>query len=86
MEIGFALVSAAFLAVIVFAVVAGPGWLFDLSAGARHGLVTVAAVLAPMTFVVRVVTVLWRFQNATRYQSEEPDPQPSQPGRTNPDS
>ncbi|MFI6937877.1 DUF6332 family protein [Streptomyces sp. NPDC050418] len=77
-EIGYALVSGAVLAALVFAVLAGPVWAYDLTGTARTTLITAAAVLAPLAFLVRVITVLWRFQNATR--------QPSQPGRTNPDS
>ncbi|MBC9715998.1 hypothetical protein H9Y04_25995 [Streptomyces sp. TRM66268-LWL] len=77
-EIGYALVSAVFLAALVFAVVAGPAWAFGLPRGPRDVLVGAGAVLAPIAFLVRVVSVLWRFRNAGR--------QPSQPGRTSPDS
>ncbi|SDJ39612.1 DUF6332 family protein [Streptomyces indicus] len=77
-EIVYALVSAVLVAAFVFAVVAGPGWAFDLSAGVRQVLVTAGVILAAVTFVVRVVGVLGRFRSASR--------QPSQPGRTSPDS
>ncbi|NGO79829.1 hypothetical protein G6045_29840 [Streptomyces sp. YC504] len=77
-EIGYAFLSGACLAVLAFAAVAGPGWIFDFPLGVRKVLVTIGTVLALLAFLVRVITVLWRFQNATR--------QPSQPGRTSPDS
>ncbi len=77
-EIGYALVSGVFVAIMAFAVVAGPAWAFEVSPGVRKGLGRAGAALAAVAFLARVATVLWRFQNAQR--------QPSQPGRTSPDS
>ncbi|MCF2127854.1 DUF6332 family protein [Strepomyces sp. STD 3.1] len=76
-EIGYALCSAAFAAAVLFGAVAGPAYLFGLPAGARGALVAAGAVLAVAVFLVRVVSVLVRFGRGD---------QPSQPGRTNPDS
>lgn len=82
-EIGYALCSALFLAVVVFGVVAGPAWVFGLSDGARDTLVASGATLGAVLFVVRVVSVLNRF---AREHDGNGAAQPSQPGRTNPDS
>ncbi|MEU0899694.1 DUF6332 family protein [Streptomyces massasporeus] len=76
-EIGYALCSAAFAAAVVFGAVAGPALLFDLPDTAERLLLRAGVVLAPVLFVARVVSVLVRFRRAD---------QPSQPGRTNPDS
>ncbi|MFE9644714.1 DUF6332 family protein [Streptomyces sp. NPDC006365] len=76
-EIGYALCSAAVVAVLVFGAVSGPALLFDLPAGAEDLLVMAGCGLAVVVFFVRVVSVLVRFQRG---------PQPSQPGRTKPDS
>jgi hypothetical protein len=76
-EIGYALVSAVFAAAVVFGAVAGPALLFDLPRQAETWLVRAALVLAPVLFAARVVSVLVRFR---------PGAQPSQPGRTSPDS
>ncbi|MFJ6555957.1 DUF6332 family protein [Streptomyces luteogriseus] len=76
-EIGYALCSAAFAAAVVFGAVAGPALLFDLPDTAERLLLRAGAVLAPVLFVARVVSVLVRFRTVD---------QPSQPGRTNPDS
>jgi hypothetical protein len=57
--------------------VAGPAFVFDLSDGARSTLVGTGATLAAVLFFARVVSVLVRFRESA---------QPSQPGRTNPDS
>ena len=76
-EIGYALCSAAFAAAVVFGAVVGPVFVFDLPDGARRALVGVGATVAAVLFVVRVVSVLVRFR---------PSAQPSQPGRTSPDS
>ncbi|WP_405764641.1 DUF6332 family protein [Streptomyces sp. NBC_01538] len=82
-EIGYALCSAAFLAALVFGVVAGPAWVFALSDGAKTTLVASGATLGAVLFTVRVVSVLGRF---TREHDGKGGAQPSQPGRTNPDS
>ncbi|MFI9612764.1 DUF6332 family protein [Streptomyces sp. NPDC052023] len=76
-EIGYALCSAAFAAAVVFGAVAGPAWLFDLPGLLETSLIRAGQVLAPVLFVVRVTAVLLRLRHAA---------QPSQPGRTNPDS
>ncbi|MGW3117685.1 DUF6332 family protein [Streptomyces sp. NPDC001107] len=76
-EIGYALVSAVFAAAVVFGAVAGPALLFDLPDLLSRLLLLVGLTLAPIVFVARVVSVLVRFGRGD---------QPSQPGRTNPDS
>ncbi|TLS42320.1 hypothetical protein FE633_31280 [Streptomyces montanus] len=76
-EIGYALCSAAFAAAVLFGAVAGPAFLFDLPDTVKGPLLRTGAGLAVGVFVVRVVSVLVRFRRG---------PQPSQPGRTNPDS
>ncbi|MFE2492634.1 DUF6332 family protein [Streptomyces scopuliridis] len=96
-EIGFAVLTGAFAAALVYGVIAGPARYFDLPDALRR----VAAVAACLAFVARVVQVLWRFprpgrgsagqlpgQPASR-RPEKPEKradQPSQPGRTSPDS
>ncbi|MBK3576333.1 hypothetical protein JHN63_21420 [Streptomyces sp. MBT65] len=77
-EIGYALVSAAFVAAVLFGAVAGPALLFELPVIVETLLVRGALVLVPVVFLVRVVTVLYRYRRESG--------QPSQPGRTNPDS
>jgi hypothetical protein len=77
-EIGYALVSAVFAAAVLFGAVAGPALLFELPYTLELLLVRTGLVLAPVLFVARVISVLVRFR-------QEPS-QPSQPGRTSPDS
>ncbi|MFF3405163.1 DUF6332 family protein [Streptomyces sp. NPDC002742] len=79
-EIGYALASAAFVAAVAFGVVAGPALFLDLSSGAVGALETSGGALAALLFALRVATVLFRFRH------EAAAPQPSQPGRTSPDS
>lgn len=76
-EVGYALCSALFAAGVVFAALAGPAWLFDLPGTAESLLVLGGKVAAVVLFVARVISVLVRFRRSA---------QPSQPGRTNPDS
>ncbi|MEV7795014.1 DUF6332 family protein [Streptomyces sp. NPDC087512] len=76
-EIGYALCSAAFAAAVLFGAVVGPVYVFGLPAGVRSTLVATGTVLAVVVFVARVVSVLVRFGRRD---------QPSQPGRTSPDS
>jgi hypothetical protein len=76
-EIGYALCSAAFVAAVLFGAVAGPALLFGLPDGPADALLGTGTGLAAVTFLARVVGVLARFR--------QPD-QPSQPGRTSPDS
>ncbi|MCT9004583.1 DUF6332 family protein [Streptomyces rhizosphaerihabitans] len=78
-EIGYALASAVFVAAVAFGVVTGPALFLDLSSGAVRALETSGGALAALLFALRVATVLFRFRHETA-------PQPSQPGRTNPDS
>ncbi|WP_330268650.1 DUF6332 family protein [Streptomyces griseorubiginosus] len=77
-EIGYALCSALFAAAILFGAVAGPALLFELPGTVEKLLVRVALTIAPVVFVARVISVLVRFRREGA--------QPSQPGRTNPDS
>ncbi|KUO07820.1 DUF6332 family protein [Streptomyces sp. DSM 15324] len=76
-EIGYASFSAAFAAAVVFGAIAGPVLVFELPDAVDRLLPRVALVPAAAVFVVRLVSVLWRFPRAA---------QPSQPGRTRPDS
>ncbi|WP_063803678.1 DUF6332 family protein [Streptomyces silvensis] len=108
-EIGYALVSATALALAVIGVVvAGPALAFDLPKAARGTLFGAGVSLAVTAFVVRLVTVLWRFTARERERRAALDggapyggmdittylenrdgggqDQPSQPGRTRPDS
>ncbi|GAA4129863.1 hypothetical protein GCM10022285_17780 [Streptomyces tunisiensis] len=75
-EIGYALCSAAFAAAVVFGAVAGPALLFALPGAVETVLVRGGGVPGVL-FAVRTVSVLVRFRRAA---------QPSQPGRTSPDS
>ncbi|MFG2550360.1 DUF6332 family protein [Streptomyces sp. NPDC048581] len=83
-EIGYALCSAAFAAAVLFGAVAGPAFVFDLWDGARGTLVRVGATVAAVLFLARVISVLVRF--GQRKGAGDGATQPSQPGRTNPDS
>ncbi|GCB51926.1 DUF6332 family protein [Streptomyces sp. NL15-2K] len=76
-EIGYALCSALFAAAVVFGAVAGPALLFELPDTLAVVLLRTGLVLAPVLFFARVVSVLIRFRRTA---------QPSQPGRTSPDS
>ncbi|MEV6401171.1 DUF6332 family protein [Streptomyces sp. NPDC051907] len=80
-EIGYALLSAVLVAALVFGGIAGPKLMFDMPYAVERGLLVAGGVCAALAFVLRVVTVLWRFSGAPR-----PPAQPSQPGRTKPDS
>ncbi|MGW1733091.1 DUF6332 family protein [Streptomyces sp. NPDC001999] len=91
-EIGFALVSAAFLAAVAFVSVTMTTVYFDLPRTAERVLVRVGAVVATVVFVARLVDVLWGFprRGSRRPTAVHGGPQapsqPSQPGRTSPDS
>ena len=76
-EIGYALFSAGFAAAVIFGAVAGPALLLELPDTAEWLLLRAGVALASVVFVARVVSVLLRFSPAA---------QPSQPGRTSPDS
>lgn len=60
-EIGYALVTAAFLAVGLFVLCAAPVLVLDLEGGTARGTFMVAATATGLGFVTRVVRVLWRF-------------------------
>jgi hypothetical protein len=77
-EIGYALLSAAVAGALVFGAVAGPTFMFTMGYAVERGLLLAGAAAGVLVFVVRVVTVLWRFGRRAA--------QPSQPGRTSPDS
>ncbi|MGW5735934.1 MULTISPECIES: DUF6332 family protein [Streptomyces] len=76
-ETCFALFVATSLAGAAFFAVTAPVHLFGVTSPSEHTLTRVGAIVAATVFVVSVVTVLVRFRR-TR--------QPSQPGRTKPDS
>ncbi|MFJ2260860.1 DUF6332 family protein [Streptomyces sp. NPDC087844] len=76
-EIGYALASAVFAAAVLFGVLAGPALLFDLPTTVEKVLLVAGTALAAALFLLRVTSVLMRFRQG---------PQPSQPGRTSPDS
>ncbi|KOV57226.1 DUF6332 family protein [Streptomyces sp. MMG1121] len=76
-ETGYALVSAGFAAAVLFGALAGPSLLFELPRSLETASLWTGLVVAPVVFVARVVSVLVRFRRAA---------QPSQPGRTSPDS
>ncbi|WP_329113536.1 DUF6332 family protein [Streptomyces sp. NBC_01465] len=79
-EIGYALLSAAFVAGATLLGILGPAVHFLEPDGIARQVMTVTAVCAAaLVFVVRVVYVLWRYRG-------RPAPQPIQPGRTRPDS
>lgn len=90
-EIGFALLTGALLAAAAFIVVCAPALLPASGGGVGPGHLVAATVVASLVFVGRVVDVLWRFgrrdteREVGRRGPLLPD-QPSQPGRTSPDS
>ncbi|WP_369142165.1 DUF6332 family protein [Streptomyces sp. R44] len=65
-EIGFALVTAAVLAALVFGVLLVPALLVGVNEPAGKALLTAGAVLAGLAAVWRVVRVLVRFDRARR--------------------
>ncbi|WP_351237137.1 DUF6332 family protein [Streptomyces sp. NPDC002133] len=79
-EIGYALFSAVFAAALIFGAIAGPALLLDPPRAVERILVVAGGAVAGLVFVARVVHVLWRFPRGTG------SGQPSQPGRTSPDS
>ncbi|WBO67997.1 DUF6332 family protein [Streptomyces camelliae] len=76
-EVGYALVSAAFAAAVLCGALGVPVLLFELPDLLSTALTWLAMTLAPALFVARVVSVMVRFRQTA---------QPSQPGRTSPDS
>ncbi|MFF0082228.1 DUF6332 family protein [Streptomyces canus] len=77
-EIGYALCSALFAGAVLFGAVAGPALLFELPGTVERLLPRIGLTIAPVVFVARVISVLVRFRQQRA--------QPSQPGRTKPDS
>ncbi|MFH9550372.1 DUF6332 family protein [Streptomyces sp. NPDC017435] len=69
--------SAAFAAAVVYGAVAGPALLFHLPGLAEKSLLRAGTALAPVVFAARLISVLVRLRTGA---------QPSQPGRTSPDS
>ncbi|MFF9020209.1 DUF6332 family protein [Streptomyces eurythermus] len=61
-EIGYALVSAAFAAAVLFGAVAGPALLLDLPHLLSTVLLRLGLVVAPLVFMARVISVLLRFR------------------------
>ncbi|MYW01877.1 DUF6332 family protein [Streptomyces sp. SID3343] len=57
-EIAYALASAGFLAVVVFAVIAGPAWVWDLPSAVDESLFVAGRWTAGVLAVIRVVHVL----------------------------
>ncbi|MFE7243937.1 DUF6332 family protein [Streptomyces sp. NPDC057580] len=90
-EIVFALVSAAVLAAAAFIAVAATTVCLDLSRTAEQVVLLSGAVVSAVVFVARLVDVLWGFPRRGRgrpmatLRARAPS-QPSQPGRTRPDS
>ncbi|MFE7815029.1 DUF6332 family protein [Streptomyces sp. NPDC057433] len=76
-ETGYALCSAAFAAAVVFGAAAGPALLFTLPDAVEGLLLGAGVVLAPVLFLVRVISVLMRFR--------APD-QPDRTGRARSDA
>ncbi|WAX81419.1 DUF6332 family protein [Streptomyces sp. KMM 9044] len=76
-EIGYALCSAAFAAAVVFGAAAGPALLFTLPDAVEGLLLGAGAVLAPVFFLVRALSVLMRCRAPG---------QPGRPGRARPGS
>ncbi|MEV0573761.1 DUF6332 family protein [Streptomyces sp. NBC_01463] len=90
-EIGFAVVTGALLAGAAFLTVCAPALLLTSRDSVPSALFMAATAVAALVFVGRVVDVLWRFGHRDtepeigRHGPVLPD-QPSQPGRTRPDS
>ncbi|OEJ29812.1 hypothetical protein AR457_30655 [Streptomyces agglomeratus] len=78
-EIGYAVLSAAVLAGVTFAAVTAPWYLLGAAPGPKWVVLVAGCALAAAVFVLRVVHVLAGYRGA-------PGTQPSQPGRTRPDS
>ncbi|MET9367331.1 DUF6332 family protein [Streptomyces griseoflavus] len=72
-EIGYALVSAAFAAAVVLGAVAGPALLFELPDAVETSLLRGGVVLAAVLFPVRTVSVLVAFRRRTRQGRTRPE-------------
>ncbi|MFG3281017.1 DUF6332 family protein [Streptomyces sp. NPDC048111] len=81
-EIGYALVSALLAAAVVFGAISGSGYALELPHPLRRVLMLLGGGCALVVFVWRTMHVLWRFPRAAGRGPR----QPSQPGRTSPDS
>ncbi|WNI26289.1 DUF6332 family protein [Streptomyces sp. ITFR-16] len=89
-EIGFAVLTGGLLAGCAFLAVCAPAFLLS-SHGAGRGLMVFAGAVAAVVFMGRVIDVLGRFgrRDSGREIGRGAPPvpgQPSQPGRTSPDS
>ncbi|MEV7404482.1 DUF6332 family protein [Streptomyces sp. NPDC091267] len=92
-EIGFAVLTGALLAAGAFVAVSVPCVFLAPRSGLRPVLGAIAAAVAVLVFLGRVIDVLWRFgrrDTAAEVEVGARGPaspgQPSQPGRTSPDS
>ncbi|MFV0131129.1 DUF6332 family protein [Streptomyces sp. HMX112] len=65
-EIGYALVTAAFLAAGVFCLVGAPVLLLGVGGAAGRALLVAAGVAGCLAFAARVVKVLWGFSGTPR--------------------
>ncbi|WP_031071115.1 DUF6332 family protein [Streptomyces sp. NRRL S-118] len=72
-EIGYALVTGAFLAAALFCLLGAPVVVFGLDGASARGVLVAAALTACAAFVLRVTRVLWGFTGASD--------QPGRPGR-----
>ncbi|MGW7070239.1 DUF6332 family protein [Streptomyces sp. NPDC054855] len=77
-EIGFALFAATSLAGATMLAVASPAFFFGVTSPSQGTLVLAGKFVGALVFVAVLVTILVRHRRAPR--------QPSQPGRTRPDS
>ncbi|WP_433548817.1 DUF6332 family protein [Streptomyces sp. CA-294286] len=78
-EIGYALVSAAVLAVVTLCALLTPDYFLDLSPAVARILHIAAGTLAAAVFLMRLVHVLRRYRGA-------PGTRPGHPGRTRADA
>ncbi|MCX5398596.1 DUF6332 family protein [Streptomyces sp. NBC_00102] len=60
-EIGYALLSACFAGGVVFAAIAGPAAVWDLSPAVDKALLIAGVSVGGVLAVLRVIHVLWRF-------------------------
>ncbi|MFF5724523.1 DUF6332 family protein [[Kitasatospora] papulosa] len=84
-EIGYALVSGAVVALVTFAGIFLPTLLVDLPNVAERVLSRTGAALGAVAFALRVIHVLWRFPR-TAGGRRLPPGRPSRSGRANLDS
>ncbi|MGH4035809.1 DUF6332 family protein [Actinomycetota bacterium Odt1-20B] len=86
-EIGFALFVAVGLAGAAFLAVTGPALLLDVSPDTWRTAKRGGALLGAAVFVLTLVVVLVRHSRTVEdWRRREAEDQPSQPGRTSPDS